>query len=63
MYNGYLSEEAKKKFSIRAGILGVVFFMLQFIIPFLFIIPVFIFGAFKMMEMNNYDFSKAVTFE
>ena len=35
---GYLSEEHKRKFTITAGILGAVFFMLQFIVP-----PMFMF--------------------
>lgn len=35
---GYLSEEHKRKFTITAGILGAVFFILQFIVP-----PMFMF--------------------
>ena len=30
---GYLSEEDKRKFTITAGILGAVFFILQFVLP------------------------------
>ncbi len=32
--SGYLSEEHKRKFTITAGILGAVFFIIQFILPF-----------------------------
>jgi len=41
MINGYISQEARQKFSIRIGIWGVVFFMGQFIIPFFFMILLF----------------------
>ncbi|MHC4475258.1 MAG: RDD family protein [Planctomycetota bacterium] len=33
--HGYLSEEDKRKFTITAGILGAVFFVAQFVVPFL----------------------------
>ncbi len=31
--SGYLSEEDKKRFTIIVGVLGAVFFMLQFLVP------------------------------
>ena len=34
-YSGYLSEQAKRKFTITAGILGGIFFFAQFIVPFI----------------------------
>ncbi len=36
---GYISEEAKRKFTLTAGILGGVFFILQFVLPFMAFIP------------------------
>jgi uncharacterized RDD family membrane protein YckC len=48
---GYLSQEDKRKFTIRAGILGAVFFLAQFIVPFavmIAIMPLFVFSVFEM---------------
>lgn len=51
---GYLSEEDKRKFTITAGILGAVFFILQFILPPMLMIVVMpgmmFFGDFWMKE-------------
>ena len=54
--SGYLSEEHKRKFTIIAGILGAVFFILQFILPFalmLAIMPGMMFFQDSWMENAN----------
>jgi len=59
VHDGYLSEESKKRFTITAGILGAVFFFLQFLAPFfmmMLIFPTFMLTSFKFKE---YDFSRA----
>jgi uncharacterized RDD family membrane protein YckC len=38
--SGYLSEEHKRKFTITAGILGAVFFIIQFILPFMIMLAI-----------------------
>ena len=60
MNKSYISDEAKKKFSIITGILGVIFFMAQFIVPFIFMIP-FMFYMFSTIEnLTDYNLSHAV---
>ena len=62
MNKSYISDEAKKKFSIITGILGVIFFMAQFIVPFIFMIP-FMFYMFSTMEnLTDYNLSHAVPY-
>ena len=63
MHNGYLSEESKKKFSIITGILGAVFFVGQFIIPFIFMIPLMMYMFSAMENITNYDLSSAVPYD
>ena len=52
---GYLSQEHKRKFTITAGILGAVFFLGQFLLPFVIIIaamPLFAFSVFRMRMVD-----------
>ncbi len=63
MHDGYLSEEAKRKFSITAGILGAAFFFLQMFAPFfamMLIFPALFLGAFQFRE---YDLDGAAVFD
>ena len=63
MHQGYLSEEAKRAFSIRAGILGAVFFFLQFIVPFLIMVPLMFTGSmFMAANMEVLEAGKAISF-
>jgi uncharacterized RDD family membrane protein YckC len=54
--SGYLSEEHKRKFTITAGILGAIFFIVQFILPFMLmlaIMPGMMFFQDSWMEIAN----------
>jgi uncharacterized RDD family membrane protein YckC len=54
--SGYLSEEHKRKFTITAGILGAIFFIVQFILPFglmMAIMPGMMFFHDSWMEIAN----------
>jgi uncharacterized RDD family membrane protein YckC len=54
--SGYLSEEHKRKFTITAGILGAIFFIVQFILPFglmMAIMPGLMFSHDSWMEIAN----------
>ena len=63
MHNGYFSDESKKKFSIITGILGAVFLVGQFIIPFLFMIPFMLFMFSAMENLADYKLSYAVPYD
>jgi hypothetical protein len=45
---GYLSQEHKRKFTITAGILGAVFFIVQFIVPFVVMMAAMPFMVFSL---------------
>lgn len=64
MSGGYISEDAKRKFSIRVGIWGVAFFLGQFIIPmifmFIFMVPLMFFMATSIKE---YDLDEAAPYK
>ena len=64
MSGGYISEDAKRKFSIRVGIWGVAFFLGQFIIPmmfmFIFMVPLMFFMA---TSIKVYDMDQAAPYK
>jgi hypothetical protein len=51
-YSGYVSDQAKRRFTISVGVLGGIFFFAQFIVPFIIMIafmPLMIFsGGFEL---------------
>lgn len=51
--SGYLSEEAKRKFTLTAGILGGVFFLLQFVLPFIVMLPMQFMIVAKMSNLKT----------
>jgi len=63
MSKGYLSEKSKKKFTIITGILGAVFLIMQFVVPFLIMIPFMIFGIAGMEDSPEYKLNYAVPYE
>ena len=51
---GYLSEESKRRFTLVAGVLGAVFFLAQFVLPFLVFLLVF-FPGMMLQEFRTVD--------
>ena len=55
---GYVSERSKKKFTMTAGVLGAVFFIVQFILPF--IIAMAVVPGLSLIRMGEMDVPGAV---
>jgi uncharacterized RDD family membrane protein YckC len=60
---GYLSQEHKRKFTITAGILGAVFFLGQFLVPFVLMIAIMPFFVFSVIEMRMADPQRGTYFD
>jgi hypothetical protein len=56
---GYLSEESKRKFTIRAGILSAVFFLGQFVLPYFLISFSMLFAHGKMFNTTRYNVERS----
>jgi uncharacterized RDD family membrane protein YckC len=58
---GYLSPEAKRRFTVIAGVLGTVFFLAQFLIPFLVMFPFMVLMPFTM-EIKQLELDHATLY-
>lgn len=57
---GYLSEQDKRRYTFKAGILGAVFFVAQFVVPFVIMLPLMFAGSWRGFERQRIDAGQAV---